>query len=136
MVRTVRDMAYVMKLGKLTPRVMNEIVIQYNNAPHRGLSKWCGFPVSPQMVQDDTELEDLIARRIAMDNDRIMNSAGFQLPVGTSVAVFNERNQKTKYRSATQPGKHSIAGTHGSLYVVRDDAGRVQLIPRYKLSIA
>ena len=29
-----------MKIGVITPNVMNEIVNQYNNAPHKGLSKW------------------------------------------------------------------------------------------------
>ena len=57
-IRTIRDMAYNMKIGVITPEVMNEIVNQYNNAPHRGLSKWAGFSVTPKMVNDDPELEN------------------------------------------------------------------------------
>ena len=45
-IRTIRDMAYNMKIGVITQLDMDDIVKQYNHAPHKGLSKWAGFVVS------------------------------------------------------------------------------------------
>ncbi|KAK8881859.1 hypothetical protein M9Y10_044495 [Tritrichomonas musculus] len=44
-IRTIRDMAYNMNVGTITPSIMNEIVNQYNNAPHKTLSLYAGIDV-------------------------------------------------------------------------------------------
>ena len=117
-IRTIRDMAYNMQIGVITPRDMDDIVNQYNNAPHKGLSKWAGFLVTPQMVNDDPELEDYIVRKICQENYNIMNSPGFKLNEGAHVKVYNERDAMNKRRSIIQPGDFVINGFRNGLYEV------------------
>ena len=71
-----------MKIGVITPKVMNEIVNQYNNEPHKGLSKWAWMKVSPNDVQNDPDLEEYIVRKICQANWEIMNSPGFRINDG------------------------------------------------------
>ena len=134
-VRTIRDMAYNMKVGIITPGIMKVLVNQYNNAPHNTLSKYVGMDISPQMVQDDSELEDYIIRQIHKENYNIMNQPGFKLPNGTSVKIYNENDSMMKRRSIIQPGKYHIVDSHDSIYTVADDKNNTQLIPRYKLDV-
>ena len=132
-VRTLRDMAYNMKVGIITPGIMEDLVNQYNNAPHTTLSKYAGFEVSPQMVQDDEELENYIIRQIMKENDDIMNRHGFMLKNGSKVKIYNEKDSMSKRRSVIQPGNHHIIGYHGGYYEVEDESKNKQMIPRYKL---
>ena len=135
-IRTIRDMAYNMKIGVITPKVMNEIVDQYNHAPHKGLSKYAGFSVTPQMVNDDEELEELIVRRITKANYHIMNQSSFKLNEGTNVKVYNETDKMMKRRSIIQPGKFTVIGFKNGLYQVKgtiNGKNTTQLLPRYRL---
>ena len=133
-IRTIRDMAYVMQCGIITPEIMYEIVHQYNNAPHRGLSRWAGFAVTPKMVQDDYQLEEFIIRRISRENNSIMAQIGYTLPVGTPVRIYNEKDTMLKRRSQVRPGKFRIVGEKGSLYQVADENNKIHMIPRYKIT--
>ena len=85
---------------------MKEIVNQYNNAPHKTLSLYAGVSVSPQMVQNDKNLETFIVKRIVEENYKIMNSDGFKLE----------------------------KGQHVKLYEVKDAKNKTQMIPRYKIA--
>ena len=134
-VRTIRDMAYNMKVGIITPGIMKVLVDQYNNAPHKTLSKYLEMDITPQMVQDDPELEDYITRQIHKQNNNIMNQPGFKLAIGTPVKIYNERDSMMKRRSIIQPGKYHIVDFHNGMYIVADDKNNTQLIPRYKLDV-
>lgn len=133
-IRTIRDMAYNMHIGVIDPNAMKDIVYQYNNAPHTTLSKYLGMNVSPQMVQDDPELEDYIVRQINHENYKVTNKPGFMLHEGTPVKVYNEKDSLSKRRSIVQPGNHRIVNFKNGLYVVADDKNNTQLIPRYKIT--
>ena len=129
-------MAYNMKIGIITPNIMAEIVNQYNNAPHKGLSKWAGFLVTPKMVNDDPELEDYIVRKICQENFNVMNKPGFVLNKGTHVKVYNNKDVMNKRRSIIQPGDFVINGFRNGLYGVQGRVNGInmtQWIPRYKL---
>ena len=133
--RTIRDIAYNMKVGVILPNVMEKIVEYYNNAPHKGLSKWAGFSVTPQMVMNDKRLEEYIVRKIVQANHEIMNRLGFQLKEGTEVKVYNEKDSLTKRRSVIQPGKFIVQGFNRGLYRVKNiNDGSIQLVPRFKLN--
>ena len=137
-IRTIRDMAYNMQIGVITPKIMDDIVKQYNHAPHKGLSKWAGFAVSPQMVNDDPELEDYIVRKICQENYNVMNQLGFSLNEGAHVKVYNERDGMNKRRSIIQPGDFVINGFRNGLYEVSgkvNGKNMIQMIPRYKLDL-
>ena len=128
-IRTIRDMAYIMNIGRITPEIMYEIVRQYNNAPHKSLSKWVGFEVTPQMVQEDYQLEEFIIRRIAQENDRIASQPGYKIPYGIFVKVYNESDGMLKRRSQVQPFLYKVIGQQGSLYLVQHGNSKPILVP-------
>lgn len=132
-IRTLRDMAYNMKIGMITPNVMEDLVFQYNHAPHQTLSKYAGYPVSPQQVQNDHELENYIVRRIRQENYNIKNSPGFKIEEGMNVKVYNETDKMLKRRSIIQPGEHKIIGFENGFYLVKSGKN-IQKLPRYRLA--
>lgn len=133
-IRTIRDMAYNMHVGNITPRIMNEIVRQYNNAPHKTLSKYAGYPVSPKMAQDDPQLEELIVRRICQENYNIMSRKGFSIPKGTKVKVYNETDKMLKRRTVIQPGEFTVDDFNRGLYKVISKNNTVQWLPRFRIA--
>ena len=137
-VRTIRDLAYTMKIGIIMPNNMEDIVKQYNNAPHKGLSKWAGFPVSPQMATDDPELEEYIVQKIRQENYVVTHRPGFNIEAGTHVQVYNEKSEENKRRAVVQPGDFVVTGFEKGLYtVVGNVNGKKninQKVPRYKLN--
>ena len=125
-----------MRIGVITPNIMNDIVKQYNHAPHKGLSKWAGFAVTPKMVNDDPDLEEYIVRRICQANYNVMNTPGFKLNEGVHVKVYKEKDSMNKRRSIIQPGDFVINGFRNGLYEVNgivNGKNMIQMIPRYKL---
>ncbi len=135
-IRTIRDIAYNMKIGIITPNIMNDIVKQYNNSPHKGLSKWAGFSVSPKMVNDDPDLENYIVRKINQENYNVMNKPGFKINIGTNVKVYNEKDTMNKRRAIIQPGSFIVNGFKNGLYEVEGNVNgknKTQMVPRYKL---
>lgn len=133
-IRTLRDMAFNMKIGVIDPVTMKNIVIQYNNAPHETLSHYAGYEVSPRMVNDDKELENNIVRRICQDNYNIKSCFGFHLDKGTKVKVYNEYDPLIKRRSMIQPGDFEIDTFTNGMYRVKNNIdGSILMIPRTKV---
>ena len=133
-IRTIRDMAYNMEVEIITPDVMAEILKQYNHAPHKTLSKYAGFDVSPYMAQTNPDLEEFIVRRISAENYRIQSQPSFKLKPGTKVKVYNENSAMMKRRSKIQPGEYYVEEFKDGLWTVRDEKNTRQRIPRYKLA--
>ena len=133
-IRTIRDLAYNMQIGEITPKIMKRIEWIYNNAPHKILSKYAGIQVTPDEVDNDEELESFINRRIRQDNYNIVNSYGFNIPEGSKVSVYNERNDKAKRRSEIQPGNYTILKRNGNLYEIMDEDGNVETKSRTKIN--
>ena len=114
---------------------MNELVRQYNNAPHKTLSKYAGKSVSPKQVNDDKELESYIVMQICKANYNIMMSNGFYLHQGTPIKLYNEKDSLMKRRSNVQPGKYKVIGFTNGLFKVVDQKNNTQLIPRWKIDL-
>ena len=133
-IRTIRDLAFNMKAGIITPKIMKLIVWQYNNAPHSTLSKYAGQPVSPNEVDSNPELEAFIVRRIQQDNFNIMMKSGFNLNEGEQVKIYNERNSMMKRRSEIEDGKWYVSGREGPLFELVDEHGKTQIKSRYQIS--
>ena len=131
-IRTLRDMAYNIKVNVITPDIMDELVEQYNNAPHRILSEYAGYSVSPKQVQEDPNLESFIVRRICQSNYNVQLSDGFYLEPNTKVDVFNEKDTLRKRRTIVQPGNYTVQDFNNGVYTIQGD-NKIQYIPRYKL---
>ena len=129
-IRTIRDMLYQAGYG-LTPLAIKEMVRQYNNAPHKTLSKWIGFDVSPLMVQRDKNKEEYIVEKIRKANIATKLNYGYNIPIGTKVKVYNEKNVLGKRRTICKEG--TITGKRKGLYEVKIN-GKDYSVPRFKLS--
>jgi hypothetical protein len=132
-IRTIIDLAYNMGGGQITSPIMEKIVMLYNNAPHRGLSQIMKFVVSPTMADNDAELEREIIRRQMIRNENIINSEGFMLPVGTNVAVYNEKDAMAKRRTVNKPYTYTVNGFHGGFFDLKDTDGKTTLAARSKI---
>ena len=132
-IRTLRDMAYNIKADIITPEIMNELVEQYNNAPHRTLSEHAGYSVSPNDVQNNSTLENFIVRRICQNNYNVQSIPGFKLEENQKVYVYNEKDSLMKRRTITQPGNYYVKEFKNGVYEIVDDEENIQHIPRYKL---
>lgn len=133
-IRTIRDLAYNMNIGLITPKIMNRIETIYNDAPHSTLSKYAGQPVSPNDVDNDPQLEAFITRKIRQENYNISSQLGFNLVNGQEVSVFNERNNMAKRRSQIEPGTFRIKQRIGNIYEIIDENGNTQLKTRAKIN--
>ena len=135
-IRTIRDMAYNLRIRLITPDIMQKIVYLYNNSPHSTLSKYAGQLVSPEEVDNEPELEDFITRKIKQENYIIMNSPGFNLSKGSNVDVYNVDSSMAKRRTINQIGKFKVNDRRGAMFeVINDETGEKQIVPRYKLSL-
>ncbi len=132
-IRTLRDMAYNIKVDVITPDIMEELVNQYNNAPHRTLSELAGYSVSPNDVQKNSNLENFIIRRICQNNFNVKSKPGFKLEENQKVYVYNEKDSLMKRRAITQPGEYVVKEFVNGVYKIEGDEDSPQYIPRYKL---
>ena len=128
-IRTIRDMLFIAGYYT-TPPAIDEMLRQYNNAPHATLSKYLGFPASPLMVQNDPDKEEYIAWRIQRDNLATQYKDDFDLPIGSKIKVFNEKDILGKRRRIARPGV--VIGRKGVLFVIQTDLGK-EIVPRSKL---
>ena len=133
-IRTLRDMAYTAQVDKITPEVMEDLVFQYNHAPHETLSKYSGMECTPEMAQNDKDLESHICRRILQQNYNIMTKPDFVIEDFEYVKVYNGKDPFQKRRSVIQPGLWFINGfEEGKYHVVNAENGDDQFLPRYRI---
>ena len=128
-IRTIRDMIFNAEL-QITPLAIKEMVRQYNNAPHTTLSKYIGFDVSPLMVQQDKNKEEYIVMKINKENIQTRMRNDFNIPVGSNVKVYNEKDVMGKRRVIAREGE--VVGRNGVMYKVKTNLG-IEIMPRYKI---
>jgi len=138
-IRTIRDLAFNLKIGLIEPNAMEYIVNLYNNAPHNTLSKYAGMPITPNDVDNDEELERFIVRQLHQKNYNTATKLGYDIFPGTYVKVYNERSSMAKRRNEFEPGKFKVVGRKGPLFEIIDENSQKQneprYISRYKLSL-
>ena len=111
---------------------MDSFVEHYNNAPHDTLSKLMEFPMSPNDVFNDVDLEQEIITRIKKQNYEIMNSNGFHINEGTPVIVQNESGTFEKRRSRVRPITYQVTGFDKNKYLLRVGEKEIR-VPRYMI---
>jgi hypothetical protein len=135
-IRTLRDMLYnIDRTNNANPAVMEELVKQYNNTIHTTLTKYGpGFKITPQMVQNDSDLELFICRRITQTNIITKTVDGFTIPIGSKVLVFNHIHSMDKRRSSTRPEVFEVTGFEHGIYTVKGmKSGVVLFAPRSEI---
>jgi hypothetical protein len=129
-------MSYAVGVGpSVDPISMNELVNQYNSAPHSTLTRYGpSFDVSPKLAQSDKRLEEYICRRISQANMEVKQTQDFELPTGSKVYVFMDISPLDKRRSSTRPEIFTITGFSHGVYSVQGTKSGVKLsLPRFKI---
>jgi hypothetical protein len=136
-IKTIRDMAFNMRIGTITPGVMKGILAQYNIAPHRGTSALMGFPVSPSLMEEFPQLQWEVRRRLVARNQEIYMSKDFVLLPGTRVAIFNENTAMGKRRSIVKPEPFEVLDFNGAFYHIRQIGNPLceECGPRWRLKL-
>ena len=134
-IRTIREIAYNLHVGLITPEIMEYIVYLYNNTPHITLSKYAGKKVTPNDVDNNPDLEAFIVRKIHQENYVTTTRPGFNIRDGEEVIVYNVRNDKSKRRSTIEPYNWRIKQRVGNLYEIvdKDNPKHIKIISRYKI---
>ena len=133
-IRTIRDIAYNLKEGVITPPIMQFIVHCYNNTPHITLSKYAGYKVTPNDVDNNEELERFIVRKIQQENYDTTSHPGFDIPINEEVVVYNVPTSMAKRRTVIEPGNWIINQRLGNIYEIVDaDNNNKKLVSRYKI---
>jgi hypothetical protein len=125
-------MAFQMGVENIIPDVMRRIVQFYNCAEHSTLSKIMGFDVSPNMAEQDSQLEREIIRRIQAQNQLVRSQIGFVIPIGSKVYVFNPKDTLGKRRTSVKPYVGVVVAFNGYIYDVKTPSG-VQKYSRHQL---
>jgi hypothetical protein len=107
-VRTLRDFAYKLRPGPITPDLMSEVVMEYNTRPNRAFRIAYHFPLSPLTVERDIALQMEILRHERAENMFRTMSDGYQLNGGEEVKVKNPRDPMVKHRAKWIPNKSAM----------------------------
>jgi hypothetical protein len=135
--RTIRDMAYNLGVSSsIDPKLSIELVKQYNLAPHKTLTKFGpGFPISPNMAQNDLDLENYIARKITATNSRVISRPDFLLEPGMRVWVYNHIGAFDKRRSQVRPEPFVVVRFDAGAYTLRGEQSGIEIIaPRFEIA--
>jgi hypothetical protein len=133
-VRTIRDMLYNTRTD-VNPKIMTELVKQYNSAPHDTLTKYGpGFPISPDIAQSDPNLIHYINRKLTQTNMLTKSTPEFILKPGTRRTVLASYSSFDKKRSKVWDEAFVVVSfEHGrsQLRGVRSD--RAVTVPRSQI---
>jgi hypothetical protein len=131
LVRTIRDMQHQMGIESISPYLMEEILLQYNNSPHKTLSKIFHKSVSPNEMTP--EMENIMCDELQEENYNTLTNPNFSMKVGTPVLVYNDPDPMNKRRSVVRDGKYNIIGQKVGLVEIQGNDGKKTLIPRWKI---
>ena len=133
--RTIRRMNYNIGNGTnaITPPLMQKLLDEYNRSPHTTLTKILGFPASPNMVDNDKKLEDIIVNNAMKHNLIVKLKDNFNI-VGQTVMCLNESGKFDKVKTKLLPGKWLVTGVEHGLFVCENGSNSIKL-PRYMLKV-
>ena len=134
-VRTLRDMAFNLKLEKLTPKDLKNLCKIYNTTKHNTLSQVLGFPATPELLHKNSNLQLLFIRRLKGINWLKVRQRGFVLPEGSKVYMRMKGDKFGKGRRAQVSDKVCKVIRHeGTKYEVEDEDGQKYIVPRRDLA--
>ena len=142
--RTIRRMNYNIGNGAkaITPPLMQKLLDEYNRSPHTTLTKILGFPASPNMVDSDKHLEDIIVWTALRHNLTIKLNDDFNV-IGKTVMCVNESGKFDKVKSKLLPGKWLVTGAENGLFICEQakpahdgsNGSNTVKLPRYMLKV-
>ena len=132
--RTIRRMNY--NLGNssdIPPDIMERLIQEYNNSPHKTLSDIVGFPISPNEVDANKRIEDEIVFNRIRDNLKIKLKNDYNI-IGQNCRCLNESSKFDKVKNKLLPGIWKIVGTEHGLFICKQGKYTIKL-PRWMIKV-
>ena len=131
--RTIRRMNYnIDGNASINPRIMNMILEEYNNSPHKTLTSIMKCPITPNMADSNKKLEDEIVFNIMRSN--LKRKLKQDPIIGCYVMVINESSKFDKVKTKLLPGIWKVIEYVDGLYVCKNGPNQIKL-PRWCLKI-
>jgi hypothetical protein len=131
-IRTIRDEMYKLYglKDELPPLEMQKVVEDYNLTKHHTLSLLMGFPVSPDMVENDPVLEDEIASRIYLRNSLKDKP---EIQIGDEVQIYVAPHGPGKVRRTASEEIFMVQDLKKSEVIIvnKEDPDDVRIVPEW-----
>jgi hypothetical protein len=136
-IRTIRDIAYNLRINVITPNELKRVLVQINNAPNHGLRAVLGFDCSSEMAYNDILIQEEVFRRYTVWNQLVYQSPGFMLPLGAHVQIFNESRPYAKRRELVQPATYIVVDFNGAFFTLSELGNPAHVVkrPRWALKV-
>ena len=134
--RTLRDMAYNLNYNEIDPKLMKKLVLNYNLAPHKTLSKLLKSKISPYDAHNNPEIENEIINKLNQLNLEIKSQKDYYIPIKQKVAIYNDKHPLIKRRTIVKPYIYEIIDNSKSLFVLKNlTTNETIFVPRFKIKI-
>lgn len=133
LIRTLRLMNH--NLGnkqEIEPPVLNYLIDEYNNSVHGTLSNILGREVTPNMVNDNVDLETAIVLHLRRQNFLMENNPDYA--VTKTVQVYNDLPTRDfeKVKSKLIPGNWEYVGREDGLFKLQQNGHEI-MVPRWMI---
>ena len=130
--RTIRNMAYNIGVinQEIDPFVMNAIINEYNDSPHMTFYKIFKKSISPNVMDNNPELENKLCYQLTRQNFIIRNSKGYN--ISCPVRILNEASLFDKLKHKLLPGIFQIIGKDNNLFICKQGETVIK-VPRYMI---
>ena len=132
--RTIRNMNYNMGNNEaIPPDIMEYLISEYNNSPHSTISKIMKKPITPNMIDNNSKLEDDFVLHLLKQNLKLKLKKDYNI-VGRNVRCLNESSKFDKVKKKLLPGIWKVTNTENGLFVCQQGDYTIKL-PRYMLKL-
>ena len=131
--RTIRDISYNMGIKILTQNDINKVLNVYNNMYHSSLSKILGKKITPNEVNEHSELEQQIINYCIDYNKQLkVLHPEIELQVGQICKVYQPFDKFKKRRRLLKKDYYKIVNKTGNIYTVQNVRNNKKIdVPRY-----
>lgn len=106
--------------GELPTSEVYKFVDHYNNKRHRTLSDIFNRDVTPKQVHDNINLEMFVIRDRMAENEKIKRIQDWQLPQGTVVKVYIDKDSREKRPRQTKLMKYRVVNNIDNIYTIQN----------------
>ena len=117
---------------EIEPPVLNYLIDEYNNSVHGTLSNILGREVTPNMVNDNVDLETAIVLHLRRQNFLMENNPDYA--VTKTVQVYNDLPTRDfeKVKSKLIPGNWEYVGREDGLFKLQQNGHEI-MVPRWMI---
>ena len=115
---------------EIDPKMMTLIINEYNNSPHTTFYKIFKNDITPNDMDNNTQLENKLCYQLTKQNFVIRNSKGYN--ISCPVRILNEASLFDKLKHKLLPGIFQIVGKDNNLFICKQGDTIIR-VPRYMI---